>query len=666
MHPTKGMFISAISLSALLIFLIEPMAGKVLLPTYGGSASVWSACLLFFTAFLCLGYAYAYVLIQRGNVFQRRMHGVLLVAAALWVCAFPIPVIPVSEPIVSVLLVLSAWLGLPFIALAATGPLLQQWYASVFGEPYHLYSISNLASFAGLFAYPFLLEPAVPLSVDLTLWRVGVVCCFALLALVAWLSSSAHLVVRERVRFPSQWPVYVALAAVPSMLLVVVTTQVTQVIAPVPLLWVVPLALYLLSFVIAFVGRGDTLIVGSLVLLSAAASYALTPPPTGFVPLQALALMAVLFFGALRFHARLYALRPAAPQLGGFYLALALGGAIGTLIPAVLAPAFLNDYWEFPVAFAVAAAGTVYFIDARAPLSRALRIVLGATIITSFCVFVGDNRLASVTEGTISRSRDFYGVLTLSKTPEALALIHGRTLHGLQLSDPAQAQLPTTYYTPASGIGRAVAFLRSEHLGGMRVGVVGLGTGSIASYCTPDDTFSFYEIDPQMVRIAEDDFTYLAHCAGASVVVGDGRISLASSSSTFDLLAIDAFNNDSIPVHLLTREALSVYAKRLAGTRSVVAFHVSNRYLDLEPVVIRLAADSGFASMVIRDDGTSGTVGVPTIWVLLAQDASVFTSPAFRGTDSLPPPPAPRVWTDDYASVWTAVFVPDLRTLPGI
>lgn len=665
MHRGKHWYVLTISLSAFLLFLIEPMAGKKLLPFFGGSTSLWATSLVFFTVALCIGYLYAYLLLLLSPDRQKYVHLATLAAAAT-VVLFVEPVVGVGgNPALGVLGALSSWLALPFVVLASSGPLVQRWYADRYDEPYSLYAISNLASFAGLFAYPFVLEPALSLSASLDVWRMlvlGTLCALAILTLGRSSIRQEHeKLVLLPVSLLARWAV---LAALPTLLLTVVTTQITQVIAPIPLLWVVPLALYLLSLVVAFVGRGGGMSVSLLVLASVVAAYYLTPTSLEFVWAQMVTYLAVLFSGSLRIHAQLYSERPAPHALAGFYLAIAVGGAIGTLVAALLAPIVFTDYWEFPLAFAVTAA-IVTLLPAIGAHERRVpfRYVWLMFIVVGLGLFIQQDRLTSVTEGIVVRSRDFYGVIAVSKTEIATALIHGRTLHGLQLADPVLSRQPTTYYTATSGVGRAFAFLRSERQEGISVGVVGLGTGTLAAYCAPNDTFAFFEIDPQIIRVADRSFSYLANCSRVSTVEGDARISLEAGLSPMDLLVIDAFNNDSVPLHLLTREALAIYAKNLKDERSLLTFHVSNRYLDLTPEIIRLAADGGFASMVVRDDGSEGEMGVPTVWVLLAKDSTVFKEGAFSGANSYPPAPAVHAWRDDYASVLSAVILPDVFEL---
>lgn len=656
-----------IAAAAFLLFLIEPMMGKRILPYFGGSTSVWAGSLLFFTGMLCVGYAYAYLLTRYAGRWQGRAHVAFALCSVVALASMQMPVVDHSQPLLAVLLTLTRWIGVPFVFLASTGPLLQRWYAQTFGEPYRLYALSNAASFAALFAYPFLVEPSFTLSVSLGVWRSGVV-VFALLML--WLSYaqkySSHTDV-EIAHVPRTIVLrWLGLATVPAVLLVTITTQLTQVIAPIPLLWTIPLAIYLFTFILAFSGYGHSGATSMLAIVAAAAAFGLTPAANPLIGLQMLAYLALLFAGSLRCHASLYALRPPAAQLPLFYLVLSFGGFVGTVLVAFLAPIVFNDYWEFPLAMAAVALVSISMsrrCHGGPRYERMLKVIASVGVLIAGTAFVAQDRLSNANMGIGQRERNFYGVTTVVRMPVATALVHGRTLHGMELLGASSTE-PTTYYTPRPTVPtRSAPFVARSYATARPIPEV--GTGSLAAYCKAGDSFVFYEIDARIERVARDDFGYLSGCAGVDVRIGDGRVTLSQEGSaakrdSYDILAIDAFNSDSIPLHLLTREALNVYANSLADQASIIAFHISNRYLDLAPEVIRLAADGGFASMVIRDDGSHGMLGVPTTWVLLARDSRVFKPAAFAGSDSRPPKAADTAWTDDYASVWTAVSLPRL------
>lgn len=674
----------AIFLSAFLMFLLEPLAGKRLLPLLGGTSSVWTAALLFYTATLFLGYAYVSVLARRPLRAQALIHGLLIAIACLWgvtayvashggLMLFGAGLPPVATALVTLL----AWVGAPLFLLSTTGPLVQFWDTIETGrEPYHLYAISNAGSFLALLVYPFVIEPLISVHSTMVLWALLFMLYVIVMAAQArrvslYRGKALHETSRERVSFSTR-STWVALAALPSLMLAAVTAEITQVIAPIPLLWVLPLALYLLSFILAFRGWGQSMVSTVLLFISAAGAYVLTPASWSMVIPQAGVYLALLFFTSLRCHAHVYALRPESAASPRFYLHIAFGGMLATAFASVVSPLVFSDYWEFPLAVALAAAAAIALIPLAsfpdALHARDRRIVRAAALAFVGVVFmqsVAMDRLSTISaeSGAVVRTRDFYGVAAVWTDEDSRALIHGRTLHGMQSLDSGEAQLPSTYYVPGSGIARAIMFEKDAYTQGIRVGTVGLGTGSIAAYCAPGDTFVFYEIDPRIETIARTDFSYLRHCAGSDVRLGDARLSIATENAAgragrYDVLAIDAFSDDSIPTHLVTREALRVFGSSLAGPKSIIAFHVSNRYLDLVPVVLRLAADGRYTAMVVRDDGSNGYAGAASTWVLLTRDAVVFSDVTFANSSSWLPVPASHVWTDEYASVLSVMTLP--------
>lgn len=642
------LFAAAIALSSFLIFLIEPMAGKSLLPHFGGAASVWSTCLAFFTAMLFAGYAYAAQLSRLPPRRQAAVHGGMILVSLAW--SLLVPLQPFGTGALGVLSTLLISLGLPFLVLSASAPLFQRWYAYRFGEPYALYALSNAAAFAGLLAFPLLLEPRLSLQGALALWHAVLALFIVLAVILAWHMRSAAGEYQDA--YAASWPRmlrWAVLAALPAALLAATTSEITQIIAPVPLLWMLPLGLYLLSFVLAFAGfsGGRLLAPGLLVLVIAA--FALSPARSALAPLQLTCYLAVLFAASWLAHARLYASRPSPERLTLFYLALGFGGMAGTMAVAFLAPVIFVQYLEFPLLVGAAALLAVRSLALVVP--RIASIVASVLICTGIALFFWGRPLIDVRAERITSVRDFYGVKTVGYTEAGTFLLHGRTLHGLQLSGASSTE-PQVYYTALSGIGRALSYARAQR-GTLAYGVVGLGTGSLAAYCTPGDTVRFFEIDRQVIAIAQHDFSYLARCAGAAVLPMDGRLALREDAEgiRFDVLAIDAFDGDAVPTHLLTREAFALYGSRLRGETSIVALHVSNRYLDLSPVVVRTAADAGFASMVVRDRGRPDTFDAPTTWILLSRDARVFRDPVFAGSETIPVPAAARGWTDDFSSV---------------
>ena len=677
-HGVHGfLYALVIFLGAFLLFAIQPMAGKHILPFFGGSSSVWATSLLFFTTVLFLGYLYVYLLTRQERQRQIFIHAAVLgisVLFGLWSFfsgAYGVAShADVENPSAGVLFVLAFSIGVPFFLLSTTGPLLQFWYALTRNrEPYHLYALSNVASFAALLSYPFFVEPVFSLRLQDSLWFLLFLVYAATHTFIAFHFFGIHHEGMQRKaenvgrRKAFLWT---ALAALPSFLLVSTTTQITQVVAPVPLLWIVPLALYLLSFVLAFKGWGSSIWVALLFLASAILAYIYTTGEYSGLVMQVASHLILLFFCGLYAHGAIYRSRPHAESSPLFYVLLSLGGAVGALAATLLPPLLFPDYWEFTIGLAVAGAVAV----AGLPLAFFPRIFdermvratkVGLTLSILMLCFRAVGGLSDTPE--IS-SRNFYGNTRVVFAQEATRLMHGSTLHGLQLTNNEDSFLPTTYYTPSSGIGRAMRYEQTHASGApLRIGVLGLGTGSIAAYCRDRDTFVFYEIDRRIQTIATSYFSYVPRCKGSEVRIGDGRILLEQErergeKGAYDMIVVDAFSDDTIPVHLMTLEAFELYAAHLKDTESILAVHVSNRYLDLPPVVLRLAADLGFNAMVVRDDGESNEAGSGSVWVLLTQDADVFHSIAFANTDSEPPPPAEKAWRDDYSAIAPVIDVP--------
>ncbi len=666
---------AAVFLGAFLLFFIQPVAGKQLLPFFGGSSSVWAVSLLFFTGMLFLGYAYVYALTFLSRRRQIAVHLFVVGSAVLAGLFFFVSdsfllfYDPVqSAPALSVLVALILWIGAPYFLLATTGPLMQHWYSASGKEPYALYALSNAASLGALLVYPFVVEPIVSLHSQQNMWAFlfvvyGVVC-----ALIALFHYS-----REReteIALPSaslqEGALWVLLAALPAFLLVATTTHVSQTIAPFPLLWIVPLVLYLASFIIAFKGWARSIFTPFLFFVSAIVAWWFTPTSYGDIVYQVVSYLVFLFLSALTCHALLYRARPPASSLSLFYLLLSLGGALGALAGGILAPLMFDNFWEFPLGLFIAGVFAAWILpDAFFPRIlnawgiTAAKVLFLVVATTTFINFLSEDDSTP----TLS-SRNFYGNAQVVFDTDSTSLMHGNTLHGMQFAQSGDALLPTTYYAPGSGVGRAMLYER-ERRGSkeMRVGVVGLGTGTIAAYCRPQDTYVFYEIDARIETIARSYFGYVPRCEGAEVRLGDGRILLereriSKDAGAYDLLAIDAFSDDTIPVHLLTLEAFDLYAGHLRDEKSILAIHISNRYLDLAPVVFRAAAEIGFNAMLVSDSGDEDVGGSASSWVLLTKSSDIFSQVAFEGANSEPPLALSRPWTDDYSSIFPVLDVP--------
>lgn len=675
---TYPLYSAAIFLSAFLLFQVQPMIARYLLPFFGGAVSVWASSLVFFTSVLFFGYVYVYILSHFPARTQVRTHLALLALAALttlgslvlisgpyrdlhWVIQLSL------APALQVLIALAASIGIPYFALSTTGPLLQHWYGREVGkEPYHLYALSNVGSLLALVSYPFVTEPLLGLNAQSHLWSVAFLACLGLLASVAW---RHHTTLPDRTighalaeTVPMQTLLsWLGLAALPAIMLVATTARITQTLTPFPFLWVIPLALYLLSFILAFRGWGAAGTTAFAVLVATFASYTYMDWSFDTTSYQIIANLSLFFVGSLYCHALLYRARPVAELSAFYYVWISLGGAAGTLIVTLIAPSLFVDITEFPLGVAALAFAAIAFFPAlkyvRDEYAREVTVIKGALLIG---VLMLTSQLISNSEsGALESSRNFFGVVHVYEYGGMRSLHHGTTMHGTQFLDPPHDREATTYYSPTSGIGRAVINAQvNESIDATRVGVVGLGAGTLAAYCDLDDVFTFYEIDTRIGRIANDYFTYLSGCPTASIIYGDGRLSLAKqleegNKGNFDVLAIDAFSDDTIPVHLLTKEAVQLYLSHLRSPESVLAIHTSNRFFELSPIVMRIAVELGLSAMVIND---SPSVDGATLsqWVLLSQSAETLQKPVFADAASPPLPPS-ALWTDDYANVFAAL-----------
>ena len=690
-------FAVTVVLSAFLLFLVQPLVGKVVLPWFGGAPAVWTTCLLFFQLVLLGGYAWSHLVVRRlQGPWQRRAHVLLLVTAlvslvvttALW----GTPLVPSNAlrpegsdaPTLRLLLLLGLSVGLPYFALSSTGPLLQAWVAQRVPAvtAMRLYAASNVGSLVGLLAFPVFFEPLWPLRSLAWAWAFGFTLFAVLCASLAW---TAPVVPRDTAnetklgaRTVAGW---IILAALPSALLLATTNHLTQDVAPIPFLWVLPLVLYLASFVITFDSdrwyrRGWALpaLAGMGLFVAGLLLY-----PTEPSALAALVgYLGFLAVACVAGHGELVRRRPAGEHLTAFYLAVSVGGALGGFAVAVVAPRVLRDFYELPivaalmvVAVAVAVLpglpsprpspprgeGDSFWLGrAFLPVSVLLAILFGWSI---------KSRGVDVLE----TRRDFFGVLRVERDPRGLVLMHGRVLHGAQLADPAKRRLATTYYAPASGVGR---LLRS-YQGPVRVGAIGLGVGTLAAYVKPGDDYRFYEISPTVVALAGGKapggdgvgrengghFTWLSDApARPSVVLGDARTSLEREApNRYDVIVVDAFSGDSVPTHLLTKEAFELYRAHLASDRSVLALHVSNRYLNLLPVVARLARELGLHSLVVDiDKGHPEDWALSSLWVLLSKDPEALRLdvPADDASTLATVAEGP-LWTDEFTSLWGLV-----------
>ena len=661
-------YAGTIFLSSFLLFLVQPLIARLILPWFGGSAAVWTTCMLFFQALLLAGYAYAHWLTRLSSKrAEVVIHTVLLLAAVATLPIAPSEAwkpVGTEEPVTRILLLLGASVGLPYFLLASTSPLLQAWFSRARpGEnPYRLFAVSNLASLLALIGYPFIVEPFLGGVQQVQVWS-WLFAAFALAcAAMAWMTprqaieSAAEATATEE---RSPWVLWLALSATGSVLLLAVTNHLTQNVAAVPLLWLVPLTLYLLTFIIAFEGKGWYQLEwlwAILLALIGAMGWLLVDSDYDFdLVVQLAVFLPGMFIGCLFCHGELYKLRPAPARLTSFYLAVSLGGAIGGLLVAVVAPLVFNGYYELGVGLVVLAtlAALRLATVGKIPAFVSLALLLGIAASAAYDSFRyhRDVRVAT---------RSFYGVLRVKEygrpgeESHMRRLVHGAIMHGEQyLDDKYRTQL-TTYYHEDSGIGAAIRSLPEDRPA--KVGVIGLGTGTIAAYGRKGDTYRFYDIDARVMEIARTQFTYLGDSAAKiELALGDARLTLEREPpQNFDVLAVDAFSSDAIPVHLITREALGTYLRHMKPD-GIVAFHVSNRFLDLIPVVARLAKELDLRAVLVEDDPPDDdkTLRSRSDWVLVSKDpkalenSEIVDAGAVEAIDH----PGWRTWTDDYSNL---------------
>ncbi len=688
------LFAATIGVGACLLFQVQFILGKQILPWFGGAPAVWTTCMLFFQLLLLLGYLYAHLLGSSASpVRQRNIHlgalalalALLLLRTALW----PSPITPADawkpgagdDPATAILGLLLFTIGLPYLVLSATGPLLQSWYARCFpgASPYRLYALSNLGSLLGLLSYPFALEPLLPVAGQGWVWSAGFVVfalgCAGTAVLVGRTApAEAAATTIQPVLEDSPAPslgrrlLWFGLATVASVLLLAITSQISLEVAVIPFLWMLPLSLYLLSFVLCFeYERVYTRALWIPLLLLGCAGTTAVLRKGIEVPMliQLAAYLGTLFVACMVCHGELVRLKPAPRRLTGFYLMVSVGGAAGGLFTGIVAPAIFPDLWELPLALVAACALAIGLALTAWPAARLHRLVAvtlaGAYLVglTGVLAYHAHHEL----DDHIHVSRGFFGVLRVDQdTGESgelrTRLRHGRIIHGLQFADPDLAAMPTTYYGPGSAVGLAIRHHpRRDRNEPLRLGFVGLGTGTLASYAAVGDTARFYEINPHVVALSGGSspfFTYLRDCSGTvELAIGDARINLEREPpQRFDVLALDAFSSDAIPAHLLTREAIELYLTHLRDADSVIAIHISNRYLDLDPVVRGLADALGLAVLRI-DDPENNEMVYSSDWMLLARDPAALAHDELRAAETdAPSAKLPRpLWTDAYSNL---------------
>jgi hypothetical protein len=679
--------------SAFLLFQVQPLIAKIILPWFGGVAAVWITCLLFFQVVLLLGYLYSHLLARSFRPrAQGRIHAALLAASLV-----ALPILPKQSwkptgpehPAGHILMLLGLTIGLPFFLLSATSPLLQAWYARTGASKgtYRFYALSNAGSMLALLTHPVLFEPFLTSRHQAIEWSVGYTAVAILCAALALASRSGDTATEKSGAAESARPdwrmmaLWAALAACGSALLLAVTNHISQNIAAVPLLWVIPLSLYLFSFILCFEGRAwyhRGVFLRLIGLALAAMTFALTPS-LAEISLRTMILLycAGLFICCMFCHGELARLKPVPAHLTSFYLMAALGGALGAAFVALVAPRIFSGYYELHTAMA-ACAILVLVVNHRDPASRFYK----ARWQPAWLVMAG---LAAILIGSLYATarnysaqarlvaRNFYGELRVydevasnvvvlgpgNESPENnetryRKLMNGTIDHGLQFLAPNKRREPTSYFGVKSGVGIALEAAKSQRPA-LRVGVIGLGAGTLAAYGRTGDSYTFYEINPLVLKIANEEFTFLKDSpASINVVPGDARLSLEREPSQgFDVLIVDAFSGDSIPVHLLTREAFVLYFHHLKPD-GVLAVHISNKYLNLRPVVEGAAIQLGKQAVLVHHEIALAEGIYPSTWILISgRDGFLGREQIERAGTVLSGSRDDVLWTDDYSSVFS-------------
>jgi spermidine synthase len=663
---------STIFLSAFLLFQIQPMIARMILPWFGGSAAVWITAMLFFQTALLGGYLYAHWSVRSlGPRSQSLIHAGLLAASLLLLPMTPSLAWKPSgseEPIVRILGLLTVSIGLPYVLLSTTSPLIQAWYArrNRSALPYRFFALSNLASLLGLLAYPFLVEPNVTLRQQSVGWSTAYGVFVLLGGIAAFVfgrnttPDSAAMIDGIHETTSSRPPrmrdklFWVVLAACASTFLLSVTNHLTQNVASIPFLWVLPLGLYLLTFILTFDLEGlyhRKAWVWILAIALAAMAYGLgawnsRTPLTLVIPVFCAGLFIVCMFC----HGELVKRKPAPHYLTSFYLMLSIGGALGGVLVGLIAPRVLPGYFELAVALIACAVLMLAVIDYRSwriTVAVSWAVAVGVTVAS--CAYV-----SSYQESARAMVRNFYGGLRVTEfdggtEDEARTMVHGTVIHGKQFTAPERHRERITYYAPESGVGLVMTAHRRSPL---RIGVIGLGAGSLAAYAERGDVFRFYEINPLVEKLARSEFTYLSESrAETDVILGDGRLSLERErGQEYDLLVVDAFSGDSIPVHLLTTQALELYFHHLRPT-GTLALHITNTHLNLAPVVDAITRKLGKHAVMITNDRDEGREIYSATWALISSrpinDAAVRDA-----AEELPHRPELRPWTDDYSNLF--------------
>jgi len=664
-----------IFLSAFLLFQVQPIMGKMILPWFGGAASVWTACMLFFQSLLLLGYLYTHWVMRYLSPSRQSF----LHIALLLMCLFFLPISPSEglkpqgseDPTGLILYLLGVTIGLPYMVLSTTGPLVQAWFAKERSDvvPYRLFALSNLGSMLALLAYPLVIESALPTRMQSWSWSalfvVFVLCCVYLSRRSLALADASLVpsgMAQGSADVPAPTPgwipqlIWVALAACPSMLMVADTSFMTENIAPIPLMWVLPLALYLLSFIICFEMPSWykrvlwlPLLVLSLALLAYLPNLRMGEWPVALsVGLNLLSFFVV----CMVCHGELALQKPHPRHLTGYYLMLSVGGVLGGFFVGVIAPYFFNSNYEFSVGLVLSAAVVLAaLLGSAVGMSPNWRISLGVLggALSMALVWASASYHQSKSEGVTWKARNFYGSLKMYEYGGYRRMLHGQIIHGQQYVSDELRRRPTTYFTPASGVG--LAMLAKGEKGLLHVGVLGLGVGTLVAYGRAGDVYRLYEIDPLVIELAQEKFTYLSDTpAKLEIVLGDGRLQLEREpSQQFDVLVMDAFSGDSVPVHLLTLEAFQIYFKHLKPD-GVLAMNVTNAFLDLVPV-LKSAADHYGKNIRLLEHPGDQDLAFASRWIVITDSKDFFDHTSLQSMREVEAPEGFAAWRDDYSSL---------------
>lgn len=679
------LYACVVFLSAFLLFLVQPMAARQLLPILGGSAAVWTTCLVFFQSALVLGYMYANTVANKLRPRSQAMTHIALLTCAIamlgvhmhanaWAATW--------HPMLTVLFLLTVIVGLPYLALSATTPLLQSWYAGSFQSsmPYRFFALSNAGALLALLSYPLLFEPHLTLKSQTRLWSGGFFFFAVLCAGVAWsarrtLPPLPSPPVPKTNQARSNRVLWILLPACSSLLLCAFTNHLSQNVAAIPLLWILPLSAYLLSFIVAFHSPRAYprwLILRFAALALAIIGYVIHDVHTSLpiqisVPLYCISLFVLCFF----FHGEVYRLRPPQHQATQFYLLLSLGSALGAIFVGIIAPLAFRANYELAIGLILSAALGLVVTWSLGWMARCFWIIG-----TLALVVVAMMQAHAWEQNALLEIRSFYGSLRVTEThwpPQAetaRSLYHGTIQHGAQFFGNGMRMQPVTYYGPESGVGLALRLCCAEQP--HRVAIVGLGAGGLAAYGKSGDTFCFYEIDPLVERIARHLFTYLRETpAQVKVLLGDARFSISHEhGDPYSVIVLDAFSGDAVPVHLLTQQAMDLYRRRLTPD-GIIAVHISSQYLDLEPVLAREAQQAGMHAVTVHSKGNEAKGIFNADWVLLTNNTAFLAIPEVAQAVQ---PSIMRenvgLWTDDYSSVlpilvWAPANFPWKSRHPG-